>query len=238
VKNLIVAFPNKVMIVEALQQAGAIPYERTDSRKAHRNGYKDRSLKTRYGEITLRKPQFQEFPFETQVFGRYARAEKAIVNAVVESYLQGVSTRRVQEIVAHLGIEQLSPASVSRMARDLDDQVQAFFLRPIEQAIPYLFVDASCYRVREGVRYVTKAVLVVAGVREGGTGRSWARESRTDCANEAFWSGLFEDLKERSLTGGFNWSSRMATRASRKRLRPPSSAHPGKCARSIARERF
>ena len=199
-KNLIAAFLNKVMIVEALQQAGAIPYERTDSRKAHRNGYKDRSLKTRYGEMTLRKPQFREFPFETQVFGRYARAEKAIVNAVVESSLQGVSTRRVQEIVAHLGIEQLSPASVSRMAKDLDEQVQAFLLRPIEQAIPYLFVDASYYKVREGVRYVTKAVLVVAGVREDGY-REILGARITDCENEAFWSGLFEDLKERGLTG-------------------------------------
>ena len=167
-KNLIAAFLNKVMIVEALQQAGATPYERTDARKAYRNGYKNRSLKTRYGELTLQKPQFREFPFETQVFGRYARVEKALVNAVVESYLQGVSTRRVQEIVAHLGIEHLSPASVSRMAKDLDEQVQAFLLRPIEQATPYLFVDASYYRVREGVRYVTKAVLVVAGVREDG----------------------------------------------------------------------
>lgn len=71
-----------------------------------------------------------------------ARVEKALVNAVVESYLQGISTRRIQEIVSHLGIDQLSPASVSRMARGLDDPVQAFLLRPIEQAIPYLFVDA------------------------------------------------------------------------------------------------
>ena len=167
-KTLITWFLNQVMLAEALQQAGAAQYERTDARKAHRNGYKDRSLKTRYGETILRKPQFREFSFETQVFGRYARVEKALVNAIVESYLQGVSTRRVQEIVSHLGIDQLSPASVSRMAKDLDDQVQAFLLRPIEQAIPYLFVDASYYKIRDGARYVTKAVLVVAGVREDG----------------------------------------------------------------------
>ncbi len=135
-KNLITGFLNQVMLAEALQQAGAAQYKRTDARKAHRNGYKERSLKTRYGGTTLRKPQFREFPFETQVFGRYARVEKALVNAVVESYLQGVSTRRVQEIVVHLGIDQLSPASVSRMARGLDDQVQAFLLRPIEQPTP------------------------------------------------------------------------------------------------------
>ncbi|MDR9816998.1 MAG: transposase [Candidatus Methanoculleus thermohydrogenotrophicum] len=117
-----------------------------------------------------------------------------------QSELQGVSTRRVQEIVAHLGIEQLSPASVSRMAKDLDDPVHAFLLRPIEQAIPYLFVDASYYKVREGARYVTKAVLVVAGVREDGY-REILGVRITDCENEAFWSGLFEDLKERGLTG-------------------------------------
>jgi len=113
-KNLITWFLNQAMLQEALQQAGADSYERTDARKAHRNGYKDRSLKTRYGETILRKLQFPELPFETQVFGRYARVEKTLVNAVVESYLQGVSTRKIQEIIAHLGIDHLSPASVSR----------------------------------------------------------------------------------------------------------------------------
>ena len=129
----------------------ASPYERTDARKAHQNGYKDRSLNTRYGETILRKSQFREFPFETQVFGCYARVKKALVSTIVGCYLQGVSTRKIQEIVSHLGIELLSPASVSRMAKGLDDQVQAFLPRPIEQILPYLFVDASYYKVRDGV---------------------------------------------------------------------------------------
>jgi putative transposase len=199
-KNLITWFLNPAMLQEALQQVGATPYERTDARKAHRNGYKDRSLKTRYGATILRKPQFQELPFETQVFGRYARVEKALVNAIVESYLQGVSTRKIQEIVAHLGIDQLSPTSVSWMAKDLDDQVQAFLLRPIEQATPYLYVDASYYKVRDGARYVTKAALEVAGVREDGHWEILGARV-TGCENEEFWLGLFEDLKERGLTG-------------------------------------
>lgn len=84
------------MQIEALHQVGADPYERTESRKAQRNGYKDRSLKTRYGEISLKKPQFREFPFETEMFGKYARVERALVNAIAESYLQGVSTRKIQ----------------------------------------------------------------------------------------------------------------------------------------------
>jgi transposase-like protein len=198
--NLITWFLNQVMMHEALQQAGADHYERTETRKAHRNGYKDRTLKTRYGETVLKKPQFRDQPFETSVFGRYSRVEKALVNAIAESYLQGVSTRNVQRIVSHLGVDQLSPSSVSRIARDLDDQVQAFLQRPIEQEIPYLFVDASYYKVRDGVRYVTKAVLVVAGVRDDGY-REILGATVTDCENEAFWSGLFDELKERGLTG-------------------------------------
>lgn len=76
IKSLIAGFLNQVMLAEALQQARAAQYERTDARKAHRNGYKERSLKTRYGDPILRKPQFREVPFETQVFGRYAQVEK------------------------------------------------------------------------------------------------------------------------------------------------------------------
>jgi len=199
-KNLITWFLNQVMLMEALQQAGAGHYERTDERKALRNGYKSRTLKTRYGETTLQKPQFRNMPFETQIFGKYSRVEKALVNAIVESYLQGVSTRRIQDIVSHLGIEQLSPASVSRMARDLDEQVQAFLKRPIEHKIPYLIVDASYFKVREGVRYVNKAALIVAGIRE-----DYRREvlgvTITACENEDFWLSIFEDLKERGLDG-------------------------------------
>ena len=84
----------KNFITWCLQQAGAAQYERTDARKAHQNGYKDRTLKTRYEETFLLKPQFREFPFGTQAFGRFARVEKALVNAIVESYLQGISTRK------------------------------------------------------------------------------------------------------------------------------------------------
>ncbi len=198
--NLITWFLNQVMLLEAFQQAGAGHYERTDARTAHRNGYKNRSLKTRYGETVLKKPQLRGVPFETEVFGRYARVEKALVNAIAESYLQGVSTRKVQNIVQHLGIEQLSPASVSRMAKDLDEQVREFLQRPIEQEMPYLFVDASYYKVRDGARYVTKALLVTAGVRDDGF-REILGARITDCENEEFWAGVFEDLKERGLTG-------------------------------------
>jgi putative transposase len=111
--NLTTWFLNFVMQIEALQQVGTDPYERTDTRKSQRNGYKNRNLKTRYGEITHNKPQFREFPFETELFGKYARVDKALVNAISESCLQRVSTREIQNIVSHSGMDQHSPSSVS-----------------------------------------------------------------------------------------------------------------------------
>jgi transposase-like protein len=167
-KKLLTWFLNLVMQLESIQQSGSEPYQRIGSRKAHRNGYKERTLKTRVGEINLKKPQFREYPFETAVFDRYSRVEKALINAVIESYLQGVSTRRVQDIVSQLGLEDLSASSVSRISKELDEKVEDFLKRPIEHDIPYLFVDASYFNIRTDSRYITKAFLVVTGIRDDG----------------------------------------------------------------------
>jgi transposase-like protein len=86
--------------------------------------------------------QLREMAFETKVFDRYSRVEKALINAVIESYLQGVSTRRIKDIVSRLGIEDLSASSVSRISKELDKRVEEFLKRPIEHAVPYIFVDA------------------------------------------------------------------------------------------------
>ncbi len=199
-KKLLTWFLNLVMQLEAMEQIDAEPYQRVDSRKAHRNGYKDRSLKTRVGELKLKKPQFREISFETKVFDRYSRVEKALINAVIESYLQGVSTRRVQDIVSRLGVEDLSASSVSRISRDLDGRVEEFLKRPIEHSIPYLFVDASYFKVRTDSRYITKAFLVVTAVRDDGY-REILGARIADGEDELFWTGLFDDLKDRGLSG-------------------------------------
>ena len=199
-KNLLTWFLNLVMQFEAMEQIDAEPYQRVGSRKAHRNGYKERSLKTRVGELRLKKPQFREIPFQTKVFDRYSRVERALINAIVESYLQGVSTRRIQDIVSRLGIEELSASSVSRIAKELDEKVEEFLKRPIEHPIHYLFVDASYFKVRTDSRYVTKAFLVVMGIRDDGY-REILGARITDGEDELFWSGLFQDLADRGLSG-------------------------------------
>jgi len=199
-KKLLTWFLNLVMQFEAMEQIDAEPYQRVGSRKAYRNGYKERSLKTRVGELTLKKPQFREIPFQTKVFDRYSRVERALINAVIESYLQGVSTRRVQDIVSRLGIEELSASSVSRIAKELDEKVEEFIKRPIEHPVPYLFVDASYFKVRTDSRYVTKAFLVVMGIRDDGY-REILGAKIADGEDELFWSGLFQDLADRGLSG-------------------------------------
>ena len=101
-KQVITEFLNAVMLFEAYLQSGALPYERSPQRKAHRNGTRSRTLKTRVGELTLDKPQFREFPFESSVFERYCRVEQALLMTIAESYIQGVSTRKMEELVKNL----------------------------------------------------------------------------------------------------------------------------------------
>jgi transposase-like protein len=192
-RQLITWFLNDVMNEEVAQQAGVPRHARSSSRKAHRNGYRSRSLKTRFGELSLLKPQLREIPFETKVFERYSRTEKVVVNIIIESYLQGVSTRNVENVISHLGVNQISASYVSKVARELDGKVDAFIVRAIDSYIPYIFVDASYFKVRDGIRYVNKALLVVVGVRTDGY-REVLAARVADAEHELTWEGVFSDL--------------------------------------------
>jgi transposase-like protein len=197
-KKLLTWFLNLVMQLEAIQQSGAEPYERNEARTTQRNGYKERSLKTRVGELILRKPQFRDRSFKSCIFDKYSRVELALTNAIAESYLQGVSTRRIREIVAHLGVERLSASTVSRIAKELDEKVEEFLKRPIERPIPYIYVDASYFKVRDSGKYVTKAFLIITGIRDDGY-REILGAKITDSESEGFWSGFFDELIDRGL---------------------------------------
>ena len=199
IHQLITWFLNDVMNEAVSQQAGVPRDARSNSRRAHRNGYRTRSLKTRFGELSLQNPQLREMPFETKVFERYSRTEKALVNVIIESYLQGVSTRNVENVISHLGVSQISASYVSKVAQELDVKVNAFMERTIDSPIPYLFVDASYFKVRDGVKYVNKALLVVVGVRTDGY-REILAARVADAEHELTWEGIFSDLKERGLT--------------------------------------
>ncbi len=197
-KQVVTWFLNSVMNHEAEQQTGASRYERTRSRVAYRNGVRRRSLRSRYGDLTLDKPVLREVPFQTRVFERYSRIEKSLESVILESYLQGVSTRKIQDVISHLGIEKISPSYVSSLTKELDDKVQAFLSRPVDPYIPYLFVDASYFKVREGVRYLNKALLLIAGIRSDGI-REILGARIADCENELTWEDLFSELRDRGL---------------------------------------
>ena len=199
-KAFITFFLNLVMQYEAEQQAGASRYQRTNNRIATRNGTKPRNIKTRFGDLTLIKPEFRERPFTTVLFDRYSRIEKALVNAISESYIQGVSTRKVRHIMAAFGIKDISADTVSRISKELDEKVEEFLNRPFEQPIIFLIVDAVYVKVRCHGRYVNQAVLSIAGVREDGI-REILGVRITDGEDEGFWLSLFEDLKLRGLRG-------------------------------------
>ncbi|WP_319580207.1 IS256 family transposase [uncultured Methanospirillum sp.] len=199
-KKLITFFLNLVMEFELEQQTGTSRYERSENRTAHRNGKRSRTLKTRHGDIILDKPDLREKPFQTVVFDRYSRVERALENTIVESYIQGVSTRKVKTIIETLGIEGISADTISRMAQELDQAVKEFLERPIEMPIIYLNVDAVYLKVRSHGRFVSKAVLLIAGVREDGY-RELIGLKVADREDEAFWRSLFDELKERGLRG-------------------------------------
>ena len=199
-KQLLTYFLNLVMKYEAYEQSGVAPYERSDQRKAHRNGTRKRSLKTRFGELSLDKPQFREFPFETKVFERYSRVEQALLMVIAESYTQGVSTRRMEEIVRNFGLNHLSSSEVSRICEILDEKVNEFLKRPIEARIRYLFVDASYFKVRYDAQYKTRALLIVTGIREDGY-REILGARIAESEDSGFWLDLFRDLKDRGLNG-------------------------------------
>ncbi len=199
-KNVITWFLNQVMQREALDQIKAQRYERTGQRRAQRNGTRKRSLKTIHGKVILDKPQLRGVPFKTKVFERYSRAEKSLKIAIAESYLEGVSTRKIKEIVSKFGLEDISPSEVSRMAKELDVKVKEFLERPIEGEIIYLFVDASYFKVRSQGRYITKALLIVTGIHENGY-REILSAKVADNEDEPVWESLFEELKLRGLKG-------------------------------------
>ncbi|MCX6678520.1 MAG: IS256 family transposase [Methanothrix sp.] len=199
-KQVILEFLNVVMQYEAYLQSGALPYERGPQRKAHRNGTRPRTLKTRVGEITLDKPQFREFPFETKVFERYSRVDQALLMIIAESYIQGVSTRRMEELVKSFGLDRLSASEVSRICKILDEKVEEFLKRPIETKIPYLLVDATYFKVRQGAQYKSRALLIVVGIREDGL-REILGASIAESEDSGFWSALFQSLKDRGLEG-------------------------------------
>src|SRR5215204_2529643 len=159
----------QLLEAEITEHVGAAPYERTQNRKGHRNGYKPRKLKTRVGSLELLVPQDREGTFSTQLFARYQRNEKALVLALMQMYVEGVSTRKLAEVTEELCGTSFSRSLVSELAGSLDSELSAWRDRRVEaEAYPYVFVDARYEKVRADGRVVSQGVLIVSGIRDDG----------------------------------------------------------------------
>ena len=134
--------------------------ERTEQRLGYRSGSYERGLVTRVGKLELRVPQDRDGRFSTEVFERYQRSEKALVSALVEMYVQGVSTRKVKAITEQLCGHSFSASAVSRGTKKLDEELDKFAQRKLEEEYPYLIVDARYEKVREGGVIRSRAVLI------------------------------------------------------------------------------
>jgi putative transposase len=190
----------ELLEAEMTQHIGAAPHQRTNARKGHRNGYKPRTLRTRVGTLNLLVPQDREGTFSTRLFCRYQRNEKALVLALMEMYVEGVSTRKVKEVTEELCGISFSKSLISSLAGSLDSELEAWRKRRLEEAYPYLFVDARYEKVRVDGRVVSQGVLIVSGVRDDGF-REILGVEVADTESEATYHELFRSLKTRGLRG-------------------------------------
>ncbi len=191
----------QVLEAEMTEHIGASPYERTERRTGQRNGYKPRTLRTRVGTLNLLVPQDREGTFSTRLFSRYQRNEKALVLALMEMYVEGISTRKVKEVTEELCGTSFSKSLVSSLAGELDAELEAWRNRGLEaKAYPYLFVDARYEKVRVDSRVVSQGVLIASGVRDDGMREILAVEV-ADTESEATYQELFRSLRSRGLSG-------------------------------------
>lgn len=199
-KPLVKAVIEEVMEAEMRETLGAGKSERTGERQGYRSGYYTRRLITRVGTLELRVPQDRGGRFSTEVFERYQRSEKALVAALVEMYVQGVSTRKVKAISEELCGHEFSASSISALNVKLDEELERFARQPLEEEYPYVMLDARYEKVREGGVVRSRAVQVAIGINQEGRRRIIGvelanRESVTS------WRDFLLGLKARGLRG-------------------------------------
>ena len=201
-REMLGTFINQLLSADADQVCGAAYGTISDDRINRRNGYRHRDFDTRAGTIDVKIPKLRQGTyFPEWLLERRRRAEAALTTVVATSYLLGVSTRRMDDLVKTLGITGLSKSQVSEMAKDLDEQVAAFRTRPLD-AGPYSFVaaDALTMKVREGGRVINAVVLVATGVNGDGRREVLGMQVATSETGPA-WNSFFADLVARGLAG-------------------------------------
>ncbi len=187
---------------EADQAVGAARYERAQSRTTHRNGVRTRLLSTKAGDVSLRIPKLRAGSFFPSLLEPRRRIDRALWAVVMEAYVHGVSTRKVDDLVAALGIDSgISKSEVSRVCAELDTVVATFRDRPLGHvSFPYVFLDATYVKAHHGPHVVSKAIVVATGVSATGD-REVLGTAVGDSEDGAFWTAFLRSLRSRGLTG-------------------------------------
>jgi putative transposase len=199
-RPLIQKIIQEVLEAEMDEALGAEKGERTPNRLGYRSGHYGRTLITRVGKLELRVPQDRQGRFRTEVFERYQRSEKALVGALTEMYVAGVSTRKVKVITEELCGHEFSSAAISRMNQQLDQELEKFATRRLEEEYPYLILDARYEKVRENGVIRSQAVQIAIGVDWEGRRKVLAVEL-ANRESLSSWKDFCLGLKARGLTG-------------------------------------
>ena len=199
-KKLLQESLNSVLKAESKEQLKAEPYERTTERTDSRNGTRERSLATRIGTILLSVPRHRYEPFKSMIFDNYSRSEAALIAAMAEMVVNGVSTRRVTLVTEQLCGKSISKSSVSDLCKDLDKSVREFRERPLTGDYPFLIVDATYFKVREDHRVISKALMIALALNEKGK-REVVGFELYNCENKDNWYDFLMHLQSRGLKG-------------------------------------
>jgi putative transposase len=190
----------ELMNLEVSQHLGAERYERSDERRGHRNGSRERPWDTRVGTIDLTVPRVRDNSYFPSLLQPRKRAEQALVAVVQEAYVHGVSTRRVDDLVQALGMTGISKSQVSRLCQALDADVERFRTRKLEGPYPYLWLDATFPKVRQDGRVVSMALVIAIGVNARGEREVLGLDAGPS-EDGAFWLSFLRSLVARGLAG-------------------------------------